>query len=335
MAKLPPSCAQWRLIDIAVNLTDKMYRGVYNGRHHHPSDIESVLQRAVEVGVHGLILTGGNLEESKAVIDMCTRYTTDTLQCFCTVGCHPTRCQEFLEDPEGYLKALDDLIHRHSVHAGGCVAAVGEIGLDYDRLSFCPKETQKEYFEKQLVMAKRHRLPLFLHDRNTDGDFKTLLVRHLHELAGGVVHSFTGTREELQAYLDASLLIGVNGCSLKTAANLEVVKAIPLERLVLETDAPWCEIKNTHASKSLLIAAAKRASSQQSVSGAVLAGFPTCRKEKFEEGCVVKGRNEPCAIVQVLEAVYELRREEVSSIEQLAEIVVANTRKLFPFAAAV
>lgn len=335
MTKLPQSCAQWRLIDIGLNLTDHMYKGVYNGRQQHTSDIESILQRAVEVGVHGLLLTGGNLKDSKAVIDMCASYTSDTLQCFCTVGCHPTRCQEFVDDPDGYLKALDDLICKHSVHVGGCIAAVGEIGLDYDRLSFCPKKIQKEYFEKQLVMAKRHRLPLFLHERNTGGDFKTLLEPHLPELAGGVVHSFTGSRTELQEYLDANLYIGVNGCSLKTAENLETVRAIPLDRLMLETDAPWCELKGTHASKALLTAAATRASSQQSVSEAILTAFSTCRKDKFKEGCVVKGRNEPCAIVQVLEVVYELHREEVSSMEQLAEVVLATTRKLFPFAASV
>ncbi|KAG5510168.1 hypothetical protein JKF63_07065 [Porcisia hertigi] len=337
MAKLPPICAQWRLIDIGLNLTDKMYSGVYNGHHHHSSDIEAVLRRAVEVGVHGLLLTGGNLRESNAVIEMCARYTSDTLQCYCTVGCHPTRCQEFMSNPEGYLQALDDLIEKHSVHVGGCVAAVGEIGLDYDRLVFCPKETQKEYFEKQLVMAKRHRLPLFLHERNTAGDFKRLLEPHLSQLVGGVVHSFTGTRAELQDYLDANLYIGVNGCSLKTAENLEVVKAIPLDRVMLETDAPWCEVKNTHASKTLLTeaAAARQSSVTQSVSDAVLATFPTCRKDKFKEGCIVKGRNEPCAIVRVLETLYELHRGEVSSIEQMADVVLANTRALFPFTASI
>ncbi|CAM42003.1 putative tatD related deoxyribonuclease [Leishmania braziliensis MHOM/BR/75/M2904] len=333
MTTLPPNGAQWRLIDIGVNLTDKMYSGVYNGRRCHTLDIESVLQRAVKVGVRGLLLTGGNLKESKAVIDMCSRYTSDEVQCLCTVGCHPTRCQEFVADPDGYLKALDDLIHTHSVHVGGCVASVGEIGLDYDRLFFCSKEIQKEYFEKQLVMAKRHRLPLFLHERNTGGDFMALLKPHLPDLAGGVVHSFTGTSAELQEYLDANLYIGVNGCSLKTAENLKVVQAIPLDRLMLETDAPWCEIRNTHASKALLMAAARRASLQQSVSDAVLSAFSTCRKDNFKDGCVVKGRNEPSALVQILEVVYELCRDEVSSMAQLAELVLMNTRKLFPFAA--
>lgn len=328
---LPVCCATWRLVDIGLNLTDGMYGGTYNGRSQHAADVGAVLQRAVAAGVHGLLLTGGNLRESKAVVVLCAQHSAPDLRCLCTVGCHPTRCHEFVKDPDGYLAALDDLVATHSVHAGGCVAAVGEIGLDYDRLFFCPKDVQQTYFTKQLEMAKRHRLPLFLHDRNTSGDFRTLLAPHLAELAGGVVHSFTGTRAELQEYLDAGLYVGVNGCSLKTPENLDVVRAIPLDRLLLETDAPWCEMKNTHASKQVLAAAAARSPSRQSVSDAVVAAFPSCRKEKFKEGCMVKSRNEPCALVQVLEVVYELRRDEVGSMEELAQTVLANTQRLFPF----
>ncbi|KPA77110.1 putative tatD related deoxyribonuclease [Leptomonas pyrrhocoris] len=331
MSKLPPCCAQWRLVDIGLNLTDKMFQGSYNGHHQHQPDIEAVLQRAVDVGVHGVLLTGGNLKESRAVIEMCREYTSADLTLYCTVGCHPTRCTEFEKDPTGYLAALDDLIHQHSVRAGGCVAAVGEIGLDYDRLFFCEKDTQRRYFTAQLEMAQRHRLPLFLHDRHTEGDFLELLRPHLADLTGGVVHSFTGTAEELQQYVAEGLFIGINGCSLKTDANVAVVKAMPLNRLLLETDAPWCEMKNTHASKKVLSNAAAASASQQSLSDAILSSFPLCRKDKYKEGCMVKSRNEPCATAQVLEVVYELRKDEVKSIEELADIVLQNTQRLFPF----
>lgn len=331
MSKLPACCAQWRLVDIGLNLTDKMYKGTYNGHHQHNEDIEAVLQRAVEVGVRGVLLTGGSLKQSRAVIDMCKSYSTEQLTCYCTVGCHPTQCEEFAKDPDGYLAALDALVQAHSIHAGGCVAAVGEIGLDYDRLFFCGKETQRTYFTAQLEMAKRHRLPLFLHDRNTEGDFLELLRPHLADLVGGVVHSFTGTAEELQQYVEANLYIGINGCSLKTADNLAVVKALPLHRLMLETDAPWCEIKNTHASKQILTSAAAQCTSKKCVSDAILSTYPSCRKDKFKDGCMVKSRNEPCAIVQVLEVVHELRKDEVKSMEELADIVLHNTQQLFPF----
>ncbi|KPI84758.1 putative tatD related deoxyribonuclease [Leptomonas seymouri] len=331
MSKLPQCCAQWHLVDIGLNLTDKMYQGQYNGHIRHKPDIEAVLQRAADVGVRGVVLTGGSLMESRAVIEMCKRYTHEKLTCYCTVGCHPTRCAEFTKDPEGYLASLDELIRQYSVHAGGCVAALGEIGLDYDRLFFCEKSTQRKYFTAQLDIAKRHRLPLFLHDRNTGGDFFELLSPHLADLAGGVVHSFTGAAEELQRYVDAGLYIGVNGCSLKTDENLAAIKALPLSRLLLETDAPWCEIKNTHASKKVLNSAAAQSASTQCLSDAILSTFPSCRKDKYNHGCIVKSRNEPCMLVQVLEVVYELRKDEVKSIEELAGIVLRNTQQLFPF----
>lgn len=331
MSKLPQCCAQWRLVDIGLNLTDRMYQGTYNDHAQHEPDIEAVLQRAVDVGVRGLLLTGGSLKQSRAVIEMCKRYSTRELTCYCTVGCHPTQCDDFLKDPEGYLASLNELIEQHSVHGGGCVAAVGEIGLDYDRLFFCGKDTQRTYFNAQLAMAKRHRLPLFLHDRNTGGDFLELLRPHLVDLAGGVVHSFTGTAEELQQYVDAGLYIGINGCSLKTEENLAVAKTVPLERLMLETDAPWCEMRNTHASRQLLQSVAAASTSKQSLSDAILSTYPSCRKDKYKRGCMVKNRNEPCAVTQVLEVMYELRKAEVESVEGLAEVVLHNTQQLFPF----
>lgn len=331
MSVLPPCCSQWRLVDIGLNLTSEMYHGVYHDHKRHAPDIDAVLQRAKDVGVRGLLLTGGTLKDSRKVIEMCQAYSTESLRCYCTVGCHPTHCDDFLKDPAGYLDALDALIAQHSVHAGGCVAAVGEIGLDYDRLFFCAQETQRAYFTAQLQMAKRHRLPLFLHDRNTGGDFMELLQPHLADLVGGVVHSFTGTASELQTYVDAGLYVGVNGCSLKTEENLAVLKALPLSRLMLETDAPYCDVKNTHASKKVLHDAAAQSLSKRCLSETILANFPSCRKEKFVEGSVVKGRNEPCTLVEVLEVVYELRKGELASIEALAEAVLHNTQQLFPF----
>ena len=69
-----------------------------------------------------------------------------------------------------------------------------------------------------------------------------------HKFSSGVVHSFTGDEEELNALLAMDLYIGVNGCSLKTKENLEIAKKIPLDKLMLETDCPYCDIRNSHAS---------------------------------------------------------------------------------------
>lgn len=317
------------MIDIGINLVDGMFSGVYHGHVKHPGDVESVLARAVAVGVKCLLITAGTVEESKSAIELCKKYNSDGLQCFCTVGCHPTRCNEFANEPENYFNVLRSLIFENTVRKeGGCVAAVGELGLDYDRVSFCEKDVQMTYFVKQLELAEEFQLPLFIHDRNTGDDLFTVLQRHRQRFPGGVVHSFTGTQGELNKLLSLDLYIGINGCSLKTEENLAVAGAVPLDRLMIETDGPWCEIRNTHASHRLLQRAAERG---ESVADSLLAQFPICRKEKFVDGSVVKSRCEPCHLIRVLEILYELHRESVENIESLAHRIYNNTRQLFPF----
>lgn len=122
----------------------------------------------------------------------------------------------------------------------GLAVAFGEIGLDYDRLFHSAKEPQLKYFEAQLDLAIEIQMPLFLHSRAASEDFERLIASRLDKLPKrGLVHSFTGTMEEMERLVALGLDIGINGCSMKTQENLEVVKAIPLERLQIETDGPW------------------------------------------------------------------------------------------------
>lgn len=131
----------------------------------------------------------------------------------------------------------------------GFAVAFGEIGLDYDRLFHSAKEPQLKYFEAQLDLAIEIGMPLFLHSRAASEDFERLIGEKLPHLPkGGLVHSFTGTMEEMQRLVALGLDIGINGCSMKTEENLEVVKAVPIERLQIETDGPWVSVVSDFSS---------------------------------------------------------------------------------------
>ncbi|KAI7859190.1 hypothetical protein BDC45DRAFT_543567 [Circinella umbellata] len=262
-----------------------MFRGIYRGKHAHADDWHLVLKRARDAGVQKLILTGTNLADSQEAIDEIKKHDEDNML-YSTVGCHPTRCTEFDEHkdgPEDYLNQLSNIINKNRSH----VVAIGECGLDYDRLHFCPKETQQKYFQVQFDLAEKTQLPMFLHNRNTGDDFYNMIKDNRHRFRHGVVHSFTGSLEEMKKLIELDLYIGVNGCSLKTEENLQVVKEIPTDRLMIETDAPWCEIRPTHASHKYLDNIPKEEKELY---------MPlTKKKEKFEMGYMVKNRCEPCA----------------------------------------
>ena len=161
--------------------------------------------------------------------------------CYATVGVHPCSAKQFDSFPGGpsaLISALGELAKTSK--AAGYTVAFGEIGLDYDRLFLTPKEQQLKYFEAQLDLAVEIQLPLFLHSRAASEDFERLLVARLPNLPKkGLVHSFTGTVEEMKRMVELGLDVGVNGCSMKTEENIEVVRQIPLESLQIETDGPW------------------------------------------------------------------------------------------------
>lgn len=204
-----------------------MYQGIYNGSKKHEPDLKLVIERAVKRGVSHMVVTGGSLDESKRAIDL----AKDNCHLYTTVGCHPTRVLELEENAIEYLEKLTQL----ALANRGKVVAVGEFGLDYDRLHFAPKDAQNKYFELQMELVESTKLPLFLHCRAAADDFAAILKRHRDKFNKGVVHSFTGTWDEAEHFLSMGLHIGINGCSLKTQENLEVVKKLPLDKIMLET----------------------------------------------------------------------------------------------------
>ncbi|CAI4251892.1 CCQ_1a_G0001450.mRNA.1.CDS.1 [Saccharomyces cerevisiae] len=246
---------------------------------------------------------------------------------------------------QGKLKELYDLMNQQAKPHDTSFRSIGEIGLDYDRFHYSSKEMQKVFFEEQLKISclndKLGSYPLFLHMRSACDDFVQILERfivgftdekdtfQLQKLGASsssgfykfhpdrklVVHSFTGSAIDLQKLLNLSpnIFIGVNGCSLRTEENLAVVKQIPTERLLLETDAPWCEIKRTHASFQYL-------AKYQEVRDFEYPAFKSVKKNKLadklnaEELYMVKGRNEPCNMEQVAIVVSEVKDMDLATL---------------------
>ncbi|KAL8883265.1 MAG: hypothetical protein Q9192_007304 [Flavoplaca navasiana] len=221
---------------------------------------------------------------------------------------------------------------------GGWVVAFGEIGVDFDRLGLCEREVQERWFERQVEVAVKLQLPLFLHSRAAHTTFLRILTPHLPSLPRlGLVHSFTGTLPEMQELINLGFHIGINGCSLKTEENLEVVREVPLGKMQLETDGPWCEIRPSHAGWVVLRAGEGEGGKRGGGRGGGGGGgggkggvggggarekeggeWKKVKKEKWEEGAMVKGRNEPCEIWKVAKIVAGVKGIAVKEVVDAA-----------------
>lgn len=292
-----------KIIDIGANLTDPMFQGVYNGSAKHQADLSNVLERGWVAGLEKVIVTCGTIFDCEQAF----KIVNENDKLYTTVGCHPTRCGEFEADPDGYFTSLCNQIDQNRDK----VVAIGECGLDYDRLHFCEKDTQKKYFEQQLKLAEKYQLPLFLHCRNAHDDFIEILTRNLNKIPKrGVVHTFDGSLEDAQALIELGFYIGINGCSLKTEDNLKVAAEIPDNRIMVETDSPWCEIRPSHAGSKF-----------------IKTKFPSVKKkEKWDKDMLIAGRCEPVMITQVLEVLAGIKSKP---LEQLAEQYYQNTVEVF------
>ena len=216
------------MIDIGLNLT--------NGQFH--DDQFDVLKRAHEAGVSACILTGTDVSNSQESLALCEEFKTKTaLKLYGTAGVHPHSADDFDDQSIGKLQEL--LKHES-------VVAVGETGLDFNR-NYSSKSNQIRAFQEQLSLAIETRKPLFLHERDAFKTQSAILSENLAHLPPVVIHCFTGTKQQLEAYLDMGFYIGITGwiCDPKRGKELQkIVGMIPLNRLMIETDAPFLLPKN-------------------------------------------------------------------------------------------
>ncbi len=212
------------LIDIGVNLAHESF----------DADRDAVIARADAVGVRRMIITGTTATASEHAADLAA---TRAGKFWATAGVHPHHSAEL--DAAG-LGQLSTLLERPEV------VAVGETGLDFFR-NFSPQAAQLKAFRAQLDLAAATELPIFLHQRDAHEPFLELLSEYRDRIVGGVAHCFTGDEEQLHAYLELDLHIGITGwiCDERRGQHLlALVGDIPDDRLLLETDAPYLLPRN-------------------------------------------------------------------------------------------
>lgn len=212
------------MIDIGINLT--------NSRFDH--DRQTVIEQAELANIQHMLITGTSENTSQQAIKLCQQYPTYLSS---TVGVHPHDADSVSVN---FIEKLNKLA------ASPFVKAIGECGLDFNRM-FSSKENQQKVFEQQIVLASKQKLPLFLHQREAFDPWFALLSPYIGKIPAMISHCFTGNKQELKACLDADMYIGITGwlCDKKRGQELrDIVKYIPLERLLIETDAPFLTPQN-------------------------------------------------------------------------------------------
>ena len=256
------------LTDIGVNLTSACFTERYT----------DVILRARNAGVNRLILIGSDIEDSHTAATLAKNHSG----CYTTAGIHPHQAKTFDTDSLISLRQLADLPQ---------VKAIGETGLDFNR-NYSPQDQQINCFEAQLELAGELQLPVYLHQRDAHKPFYERLKACRKTLSDAVIHCFTGDRDELEAYLELDLHIGITGwiCDERRGLHLqELIKEIPANRLMLETDAPYL--------------------------------LPRTLRPKPKSG-----KNEPCYLPHILNIVSQcLEKDE----QEVAEQTSANATRFF------
>ena len=257
------------LIDIGANLAHDSF----------DDDRDEVLERARAAGVTRIVVTGSSDDSNRRAAELADAYPGEL---FSTAGVHPHHASDYTDESDGIIRELV---------ARPYVVAVGECGLDYFR-NFSPREEQLRAFRAQLEIAADTGKPVFLHQRDAHDDFVEVLEPMLPRLSRAVAHCFTGEHESLREYLAMGLYIGITGwiCDERRGKHLhDIVDAVPDDRLMIETDAPYLMPRT-------------------------LDPRPSTR------------RNEPAWLPEVLRVTAEARGQ---SVEHVARITTENAERFF------
>jgi TatD DNase family protein len=207
-----------KLFDSHCHLDDRAY----------DDDIQDVVKRMNAAGVAAAMIVGTTLPRSIKAVSVAESFPG----LYASVGIHPHDAKSC---DEATLDTLINLAKNPRVYAWG------EIGLDFNRM-FSPRETQEKWLIRQLEIAAEQNLPVIFHERDSNGRLIEILRTHFKNVKSGVIHCFSGNRTELKQYLDLGLYIGITGIVTikERGADLrKLVPLIPVERILIETDAPY------------------------------------------------------------------------------------------------
>lgn len=309
------------VFDIAVNATDPQFLGIYGGRKKHEADLGEVMSRSKSNGVQ-MVFLGLDLKSSIECA-----FLSSVFGEYSTVGIHPANSRAEAGENKDMLAEilggkdcweLRHMICPQYIELGQKVGqaqldgnrktrrviAIGEVGLDYCRLEHSSKGEQKAVFSEMLGLSAHSSLPYLFHYRDCREDFLDMVDDYS---VSGVVHSFTGSAEEAGALLKKGFYIGINGASLRENVRTRAIEEIPLDRLLVESDSPWCSVRSS------------------SPYAAYTREYVPASK-KWSKGGGVRGRNEPSNVWKVIDAIAHIRGVPRA---ELARITEENTRSLF------
>ncbi|OGQ34167.1 MAG: hydrolase TatD [Deltaproteobacteria bacterium RIFCSPLOWO2_01_FULL_38_9] len=191
----------------------------------YAADFSQVLERAKSAQIEAILNIGTSVEHSKKTVALASQYP----HIFAAIGIHP---HDGKDTPDHYLDILKELARKPKV------VAIGEIGLDYFYKHSTP-DIQKQRFEEQVCLAKELNLPISIHCREAFQNIIDILNRS--QYFKGVFHCFTGSLAEAKKALDMGFYISISGIVTfkKSTVLQEVVKELPLEKMLIETDAPF------------------------------------------------------------------------------------------------
>lgn len=191
--------------------------------------LEPTLHNSIQAGVDRLCVIATSEDDWHACLEAVQQHPKHLCS---TLGVHPHYADHVSAN---WSSQLAQLLSQHRV------AAIGECGLDFNRM-FSSKDNQIKVFEQQLMLAADTQLPVYLHERDAFEHQHQMLTAYRSKLSGGLVHCFTSHKAHMKAYLDLDLYIGITGwlCDPKRGEALrEAIEYLPLDRLILETDAPY------------------------------------------------------------------------------------------------